>query len=217
MRRFNVVLSVFFAFVLLLVPFAYYALSNSYHEKVLFRLGVLQSQENDVALDNVASYLDGSSELDQNIFSEREILHMADVKLLLDILRYLLMLVLTIFIVLTVFEAMSVNILSIAWTALVGAGVAFVASLLKLLFWGLAFRPLFVLFHKIFFMNDFWVLGGTSKLILLFPEQFFKSIVISSILTTILLSLFVAAISGTFLYHSHVQDKKSWGKLWRVY
>ncbi len=217
MRRFNVVLSVFFAFVLLLVPFAYYALSNSYHEKVLFRLGVLQSQENDVALDNVASYLDGSSELDQNIFSEREILHMADVKLLLDILRYLLMLVLTIFIVLTVFEAMSVNILSIAWTALVGAGVAFVASLLKLLFWGLAFRPLFVLFHKIFFMNDFWVLGGTSKLISLFPEQFFKSIVISSILTTILLSLFVAAISGAFLYNSHIQDKKSWGKLWRVY
>lgn len=215
MKRFNIVLSVFFAFALLLIPFSYFALSNSSHSGILSRLGVLP--ENQIAWNNIAAYLDGDSELDQSIFTEREILHMTDVRLLLDILRYLLMLMLTIFIVLTIFEAISVKWLSLVWTALVGAGVALVLSLLKLIVVAFAFDTMFVIFHKIFFLNDLWMLDSSSTLIKLFPTAFFSTIGLNSLFATIIISILVIIISGLVLYNEHLKERKSWGKLWRVY
>lgn len=217
MKRFNSVLSVFFAFVLMLVPFSYFALSNNYHYSLLSRMGILSDSENKGALENVAAYIDGHSGLDQSLFTEREILHMADVRLLLDILRYLLMLILTIFIVLTVFEAINVKYISIVWTALIGAGIAAALSILKLFVLAFAFGPMFMLFHKIFFLNNLWILDSSSRLIMLFPQEFFRAIVLNATYATIIISSIIMLISGLFLYNAHMQERKSWGKLWRVY
>lgn len=217
MKKFNIVLSVFFAFVLLLIPFSFFALSTSYQSSLLTKQGVLVYPENRLAWNNVAAYLDGDSELDQSIFTEREILHMSDVRLLLDILRYLVMLMLTIFIVLTVFEAISVKWLGLVWTAMVGAGVALVLALLKLIVLAFAFNTMFILFHKIFFLNNLWILDSSSALIKLFSSQFFSTIGLNSLLTTIIISILIIIASGLFLYNEHLKERKSWGKLWRVY
>lgn len=217
MKKINIVLSVFFALVLLMAPFAYYALYHPYHKKVLSGLDVFSVPGNEEAIDNVAAYFGNDAELDQAVFTEQEILHLADVKFLIDVFKYMFMLVILVTTVLTIFEVSTVKAVSLAWTALIGSVISLGTALLKILFYSFAFGPVFNLFHRIFFFNDLWLFDSSSLIIGLFPQQFFQTIAISSVVTTLILSLVVAAVSGTFLYHTHENERKSWGKLWRVY
>lgn len=217
MKKNNIVLSLFVAFLLIILPFGYFALSSNYHKNILLKLNTLNDEQKEAAFFNVESYLKGDSELDPAYFSEREILHMADVKLLFDMLKYLLILAVAVFAIMMTFEILSADKSSIAWTLMIGSGLGLVFALIKMLFLWLAFGPVFFLFHKLFFSNDLWLLDPTSMLIQIFPEPFFSSLIISSITTTILLSLAACIGSGLYLYNKHLQEKKSWGKMWRVY
>lgn len=217
MRKLNIVLSTFFAIFLLVAPFAYYSLSSSYHYSKLTELGSLSTAEDSMVFNEIESYLSGDAELSQSLFTEREILHMADVKLLMDIFKYFLLLFSFVFVVLMVLESFSVDRLSMVWTVLIGACIAFIGGLFKSLVFLLAFEPIFILFHKIFFMNNLWILDSSSKLAMVFNEGFFRAVMASSLVTSLVISFLVAVVSALFLYNAHVNEKKSWGKLWRVY
>lgn len=117
--------------------------------------------------------------VDQPLFTEREVLHMRDVKHLvlgLDRVRLFTGLFLLGFVVASLVAQRRSGLVLIGdWLAF---GGALTAGLLLVTGFALAlgFDQLFILFHLISFRNDFWVLDPAQhNLIRLFPEPFWFS------------------------------------------
>ena len=100
-------------------------------------------------------------------FTEREIKHMRDVK---NLVRFFLLLtaLCIVFSVVTILKIKQKrNFLSIASFS----SVVLILLLLTVQF--VNFNSAFIVFHKIFFRNNYWLLPENTKLIEMFPEKFF--------------------------------------------
>ncbi len=100
-------------------------------------------------------------------FTEREVKHMRDVK---SLIRFFLL-----FTALCIVFSV-VTILKISQKRDFLATASFSSIMLILLLLTLQFvnfNSAFIVFHKIFFRNDYWLLPENTKLIEMFPEKFF--------------------------------------------
>ncbi|MBU5689663.1 MAG: DUF1461 domain-containing protein [Candidatus Aenigmatarchaeota archaeon] len=147
--------------------------------------------DNDDAI-NVLRYVNGQN-FDLNFFTENEILHLNDVKIIINIFKYyakigFVLLLLSIFTEKTKFVVNSIKISSILILSF---------SFFMLLYSVFFFENFFTTFHKIFFPKGNWLFEYNSKLIQLFPLDFWYKIA----LIFILMNIFDGIIL-LYLHHS---------------
>lgn len=149
---------------------------------------------------NLLNYLHGKGELNSTWFSEKDILHMVDVKYLYNVSYNIMIICFCIFIIITIalfyiykkeallFITKLFNKILILFIAVVGIIAFFVSQ---------NFTEFWIKFHTTIFTNDLWLLSPSeSNLIKMVPEEFFISLVttiISHVLILFIL-LFVANI-----------------------
>ncbi len=127
-----------------------------------------------------------SDSLDTDILNDKEKTHLADVRNLFlgCVLVFLLMLAC----MLIFFNKQDIQ--EIAGTLpYYSLGLIVVVALLVA-----HFNTLFILFHRIFFRNDLWMMTPDDKIIILYPGYFFMNAATSIILRTITISVMVSVI-----------------------
>ncbi|MCX6009340.1 MAG: TIGR01906 family membrane protein [Chloroflexi bacterium] len=125
---------------------------------------------------NTAQVVVGKRGEEFNLFNERELVHLQDVRSLIQ-LDYLVQrgaLLLLITCVLVLFFGFRVGwrmlVKGLSWGSLITVGLMVVLALWA--FFG--FEKLFILFHLVSFPNEYWMLDpARDYLIMLFPEGFF--------------------------------------------
>ncbi len=136
---------------------------------------------------NIINYFKSSEQLKKEIYTEKEILHLNDVKTLINnIIFFLYFLIILFFLLITKYFKELNKILMISFLF-----VLFLSTILVIL----NFSSLFYNFHLIFFKNNLWLLDKEAALIKLFPEIFFKNFFSSILLRSFILSLILAVIS----------------------
>lgn len=147
--------------------------------------------------DRVLKYMGGNLESMQynGVFTERELLHMVDVRNLFGFARKLsigLALAMTSIFVVLVFKYEQISI-RINRTFLIST---MVIVLIMLSVFGLAstnFDRAFVVFHELFFNNDLWLLSSDSMLIKMLPQTLFAK------MGLIIVGTFMVAMGITIL------------------
>lgn len=143
----------------------------------------------------------------QEVFGEREKLHMVDVKELFIKGKYIRNISL-------VLVSLSLTILTIKNRKNIGSililssVISFISMGLLLLIMYIDFDKYFTYFHEIFFKNDLWLLDPkTDVLIQMLPLNFFYSIA-TKIATVFILELIILIIIGKSLNISYKNSPK---------
>ncbi len=125
----------------------------------------------------------------QDVYGEREVLHMKDVRKIFDITRYLaafMALYITAFFFANKQDDKLKYLVDLTRAGLIG--VVVITLFLGLLVM-LDFSKYFVVFHEIFFSNDLWLLNpATDRLIQMLPEVFFRDMAVAIVLLAVVLA-----------------------------
>jgi integral membrane protein (TIGR01906 family) len=109
-----------------------------------------------------------NGELLKDFFTEEELIHMHDVKVILDTVFCLILIAV---VLAFIFLRKALDPLHIAKTASIVVMLAF-GLILTLVF--INFDKTFYKFHELFFTNSFWLLPDTDMLIRMYPENLFE-------------------------------------------
>ncbi len=196
--------------ILLLLNFRLLVFNQNFYKMEFAKLGVYESFASSEVVNFEARQLinfyccDG--ELSSTFYSQREILHLIDVKNLIKLVNlYLYVLIwaaLTCLIYVIhkkefKFSAHNLNIASL---------ITIVSIITLWLFSKLNFDSIFVNFHQLTFSNNYWLLPKEANLIKLFPPQFFVDFANQVALQTITMAAIILIISH-LLTKRHVSKK----------
>ncbi|OGY54409.1 MAG: hypothetical protein A3B15_02565 [Candidatus Buchananbacteria bacterium RIFCSPLOWO2_01_FULL_45_31] len=179
------------------------AFDFGWYQSEFAKLGVYQRLEPQKVLaqtGNLFAYLQGKQILTASYYTEREIAHLTDVKNLVTAAKTALTVFAAIFIAALLWllkkEEAKKTIKFIFW-----AGVfCFGFYLLKAVFFFFFFDRIFLLFHQLAFINDFWRLDPqTEFLIVIFPPELFADLAKRIIVYSLAGAGLLAAISGLYL------------------
>jgi len=134
---------------------------------LLIDLGFVFYQE--VNKTELKSFFDGE-ELEG--YSERENIHMQEVKNLVNNLKIVLLVALILLIISLVF-LFRYSQKEFWFTLLISSGLTILVVLIFVFMSIINFNWFFTIFHKLFFRSDYWLLNFDSKLIQMFPSKFF--------------------------------------------
>ena len=153
---------------------------------------------------NLLFYLKyGDGTISSTDYSEKEISHLVDVRVLIQKGLLLLKILAVLFVVLipALYFVSKKHFLTNISKALMYGGIASSAVLLLFSFVFMSFSSSFVSFHKIFFSNDNWLLSFDDTLIKLFPQQFFFDVAFRIFAFSIIASvaILLAGLAG-YLY-----------------
>jgi len=124
----------------------------------------------DVLIDYNMAWKDGELKFPTLPMSETGKIHFEEVKEIFDIFKYLAVFGSILGIVGIVFMAKKKEYRYLKMTAMVSCGLPVILGILVALFWD----KVFVIFHKLFFNNDYWIFDyRTDPIILLLPDEFF--------------------------------------------
>ena len=146
---------------------------------------------------NLLEYLTNKAELNTTWFSEKDILHMKDVKTLYNVSFNLMILFIIIFILSTILIALVYKNYTIFYITKIFNKTLLTFILLIIVLAGIIsynFNSFWIKFHQLLFSNDLWLLSpDESNLIKMVPEEFFISLITTIILHILLLfiALFV--------------------------
>ncbi|WP_314395935.1 TIGR01906 family membrane protein [uncultured Gemella sp.] len=146
---------------------------------------------------NLLEYLTNKVELNTTWFSEKDILHMKDVKTLYNVSFNLMILFIIIFILSTILIALVYKNYTIFYITKIFNKTLLAFILLIIVLAGIIsynFNSFWIKFHQLLFSNDLWLLSpDESNLIKMVPENFFISLITTIILHILILfvSLFV--------------------------
>ena len=183
----TIVFIIAFSLCIALLNFRFYLYNIEFYNDTFNELRVYELIPREVALDqtkNLFAFFKGNTRLDNSFFNEKELRHLDDVKKLIQLAVFLLYIsVIAVFILFFILRKRLKYLF-------LGTGMLLLAMVLILYL--VRFEWLFILFHKISFTNDLWILNPeTDRLIQLFPIGFFSTFV-----ETVLRNL---VISGFFL------------------
>lgn len=149
-----------------------------------------------------------------NFFNDRERLHMIDVKNLMTIANFLifgLTMTMYIMIIIQIRSGSLKNLLEGYFIATILIALTILAA------YFINFSEAFIVFHKIFFANDLWIMNpSTDRLIMLMPEQFFinMSMRIIKVFVFLFLSSFIVVVFSNYAIKKRYNgNKKSTGRL----
>ena len=135
--------------------------------------------------ENLLNYLNNKEELKFN-YTERELIHMNDVKNLVNILNIIVYILGELILIILIFNKDNIsNILIISGAVIIGV------ILILFLF---SFSFLFEKFHEVLFANDYWLLNYDSLLIKTYPIEFFINFSRRLVLNTMITSLILITI-----------------------
>jgi len=141
---------------------------------------------------NIRDYFFNDDELlNVDIYSDKEIAHMKDVKNLISLVLSVGKYSAVSFLIFLFFlnNYFSVSIASLLKKSL----LIFISfSIILALAFGLFFNQVFLLFHELSFSNDLWILNpNTDYLLMMFPEVFFRDVAVMIILLSFVLISFL--------------------------
>ena len=151
----------------------------------------------------IRSYFFNEKELlDIDIYSDKEILHMKDVKsvmnFIFDISKILSIVFCTLtFVLYSYFKVYIYKLifysLSLFLSIMMFLGTSFL----------LFFQELFIIFHEIAFNNDLWILNPNKDyLLMMYPEDFFRDVAILILVTSFILNVIVYILFRSLFYQS---------------
>ena len=146
---------------------------------------------------NLLEYLTNKAELNTTWFSEKDILHMKDVRVLYNVSFNLMIFFIIIFILSTILIALvyknyAMFYITKTFNKTLLAFILLVIILASIISYN--FTSFWIKFHQLLFSNDLWLLSpDESNLIKMVPEEFFISLITTIILHILLLfiALFV--------------------------
>ena len=154
---------------------------------------------------NLLEYLTNKSELNTTWFSEKDILHMKDVRVLYNVSFNLMIFFIIIFILSTILIALVYKNYAMFYITKTFNKTLLAFILLVIVLAGIIsynFTSFWIKFHQLLFTNDLWLLSPEeSNLIKMVPEQFFISLI-----TTIILHILILFVS--FLVVNNIFKKK---------
>lgn len=199
MRSIGYIVIILLSPFLILANFRLLVFNQNFYQKEFAKLGVYDQFPNKDIVDqeskHLIKYLCCNGSLDQNFFTEREILHMSDVKNLIKLVQIQLTLTGTGLLIgilfLIIKKAYRILINSLFWGSIV--------TIISIIFLALSsfanFDFTFLKFHQFLLTNDLWLLPEDSNLIRLFPQQFFADFANRIAMQTILMSFATLVIS----------------------
>ena len=154
---------------------------------------------------NLLEYLTNKAELNTTWFSEKDILHMKDVRVLYNVSFNLMICFIIIFILSTILIALVYKNYAMFYITKTFNKTLLAFILLVIVLAGIIsynFTSFWIKFHQLLFTNDLWLLSPEeSNLIKMVPEQFFISLI-----TTIILHILILFVS--FLVVNNIFKKK---------
>lgn len=154
---------------------------------------------------NLLEYLTNKAELNTTWFSEKDILHMKDVRVLYNVSFNLMIFFIIIFILSTTLIALVYKNYAMFYITKTFNKTLLAFILLVIVLAGIIsynFTSFWIKFHQLLFANDLWLLSPEeSNLIKMVPEQFFISLI-----TTIILHILILFVS--FLVVNNIFKKK---------
>lgn len=160
---------------------------------------------------NLFAYLENKTSLDATWYSEKDILHMVDVKNLLITftnIMYLCFIIFLIsyFLIVLIHRKNSLKLITNNFNTIL---LIFFLSILSLgMYIAINFNSFWIKFHKILFTNDLWLLSeDESNLIKMFPEAFFFELV-SKITISILICFLILFILNRLLKKRITRQKR---------
>jgi integral membrane protein (TIGR01906 family) len=161
-------LTLLFIIAIILGNFIFLLNSNDFHSSESNKFDTNKS----LAL-NVVSFVNGKSDLDSS-FNLREQTHLGDVKILFSKVKYIYYISLVLLFMIIVYLLKTKKIGKIIPDSIVLSGGITLLLLLILFILSLNFTTFFTSLHEPFFASNTWIFPSDSKLIQLFPEQFFN-------------------------------------------
>ena len=149
------------------------------------------------AADNLMGYLKGENEL-SDFFNKKEKTHMADVKRLFDA-AYLVLWVAAVcafallILASRLWQGSFLKFLLLSMIATMGLAV-FLSTIGFLI--TSDFGPFWTGFHEVLFSNDLWIMdAATDNIILLFPESFFRNMVLTIMIRSLAVTTILAGLA----------------------
>ena len=140
--------------------------------------------------ENLLAYLKGNTSLNKNWFSDKDILHMIDVKNLYNVSFKVMIFCLIIFVITTIIIIITKKTKTLLYITKTFNKTLVIFILLIVTLAGIIaynFNSFWIRFHTILFSNDLWLLSpDESNLIKMVPEEFFISLI-----TIIIIHIFI--------------------------
>ena len=158
-----------------------------------------QSQnEVEYLTDNLLGFFRGENLLEQNFFSTQAVLHLSDVKSIINTVEILTLAMLFVILALLAALIYSKKILLVAKSTFLGSILSVVLTILISLFFLFNFSFAFEIMHLILFRNNLWLFDASDSLIKLFPESFFVNFAIILVTNIIITACSLFALSRVF-------------------
>lgn len=151
---------------------------------------------------NLLEYLTNKAELNTTWFSEKDILHMKDVRVLYNVSFNLMIFFIIIFILSTTLIALVYKNYAMFYITKTFNKTLLAFILLVIVLAGIIsynFTSFWIKFHQLLFTNDLWLLSPEeSNLIKMVPEQFFISLITTIILHILILFVSLLVVNNIF-------------------
>lgn len=200
-KIFKILFIIVLVLLILFASFKIYSLNFKFYQKEYIKLNVYEKvPDADTYIKNLFNYFNNKEEL-SDFFNEKEKLHLKDVKYLISLAVIIFYILLILFLILSAYFICKKNYLVIINSLIISG---FIIILFNIIFLLLNFTSGFILFHKVLFTNDLWLLNPeTDNLINLFPEKFFYDISSRIMLNSLILSLILIILSFTIKFKAN--------------
>ena len=151
---------------------------------------------------NLLDYLNSKAELNTSWFTEKDILHMKDVKTLYNVSFYTMIFFIAIFIISTIlimflYKNYTMFYITRTFNKTLLAFIVLIIVLAGIISYN--FNSFWIKFHQLLFPNDLWLLSpDESNLIKMVPEEFFISLITTIILHILLLFIALFVLNNIF-------------------
>ena len=151
---------------------------------------------------NLLDYLNSKAELNTSWFTEKDILHMEDVRTLYNVSFYTMIFFIAIFIISTIlimvlYKNHTMFYITRTFNKTLLAFIVLIIVLAGIISYN--FNSFWIKFHQLLFSNDLWLLSpDESNLIKMVPEEFFISLITTIILHILLLFIALFVLNNIF-------------------
>src|SRR3989304_9954040 len=199
MRAISYFIFIFFAPALILLNFNFLVFNSAFYKSQFKKLNVYEEFESREIVDNqsdgLIGYLCCGKNLDEFFFTERERLHLADVKKLITLNQVASVLLSGLVLAGLILSILKKDEKEFAKTVMGASAITVCAIIFLWLSALFNFDWIFLKFHYLTFDNDLWQLPESANLIKLFPQQFFVNFANRFAIQTLVISagLFLAS------------------------
>lgn len=199
MRIMSYLILIFLTPTLILLNFRLLVFNHSFYKSEFTKLNVYQQfQSKDIVnhkSEQLIKYLCCGESLSSSFYTNREKLHLIDVKNLIYLvnIQFIFQLISVLIISAVLFIKKKINLILQSFKL-----ASFITIISIILLWSISklnFDQLFFKFHLISFKNDYWLLPKEANLIKLFPAQFFADFANRIALQTLIMATVILVIS----------------------